>query len=222
MQRFFDIVFSGLALLLLAPLLVPVALVLRFTGENEVFFLQKRMGFGGEQFEVYKFATMLKDSPNIGSSTVTVRDDPRVLPFGKFLRRTKINELPQLINVFKGDMSVIGPRPLVKKGFDAYDAKTQKIISSIKPGLSGVGSLVFRNEEQILHEELDQLDFYYNVIAPYKGQLEQWYRDNQSIFLYLNLILLTVVSLVSSNSSLIKSFKKRLPKCPTELERYLS
>ena len=133
MQRFFDIVFSGLALLLLAPLLVPVALVLRFTGENEVFFLQKRMGFGGEQFEVYKFATMLKDSPNIGSSTVTVRDDPRVLPFGKFLRRTKINELPQLINVFKGDMSVIGPRPLVKKGFDAYDAKTQKIISARPP-----------------------------------------------------------------------------------------
>lgn len=222
MQRFFDILFSGLALLFLSPVLIPVALVLRFTGEKEVFFLQKRMGFGGEQFEVYKFATMLKDSPNIGAGTVTVRDDPRVLPFGKFLRRTKINELPQLINVFKGDMSVIGPRPLVKKGFDAYDAETQKIISSIKPGLSGVGSLVFRNEEQILHEELDQLDFYYNVIAPYKGQLEQWYRNNRSIFLYFYLIFLTAVSVVHSNSIFIRSFKKKLPPCPAQLEKYLA
>ena len=97
MQRFFDIIFSGLALLVLSPLLIPVMLILRFTGEGEVFFIQQRVGLGGKEFGIYKFATMLKNSPSIGPGTVTVRDDPRILPFGKFLRKTKINELPQLI-----------------------------------------------------------------------------------------------------------------------------
>ena len=165
MQRFFDIIFSGLALLVLSPLLLPVMLILRLTGEGEVFFIQKRVGLGGKEFGIYKFATMLKNSPSIGAGTVTVRDDPRILPFGKFLRKTKINELPQLINIFIGDMSVVGPRPLVRKGFDAYDDATKAIVSSVSPGLSGVGSLVFRNEEEILHTATDQMDFYYKVVA---------------------------------------------------------
>src|SRR6056297_507490 len=99
MQRFLDILLSGAALLLLAPLLLPVMLALRLTGEGEVFFRQQRVGRGGELFGLLKFATMLKDSPNLGTGTVTLKDDPRVLPFGRFLRRSKINELPQLINI---------------------------------------------------------------------------------------------------------------------------
>ena len=94
MERFFDIILSGLALLVLSPLLVPLVLILRFSGEGEVFFFQKRIGKGGEEFRLIKFATMLKDSPNIGTGTVTMKGDPRVLPVGKFLRKTKINELP--------------------------------------------------------------------------------------------------------------------------------
>ncbi len=103
--RFFDILFSGIALVVLSPLLIPIMIVLKVTGEGEIFYLQKRIGKDGKPFKIIKFATMLKNSPNIGTTTVTVKDDPRVLPFGKFLRKTKINELPQLINILKGDMS---------------------------------------------------------------------------------------------------------------------
>jgi len=107
MQRFFDIFFSSLALLILLPLLIPIAIILKFTGEGEVFYIQQRMGKGGSMFGLLKFATMLKDSPNIGTGTITVKNDPRVLPIGSFLRKTKINELPQLINILRGDMSII-------------------------------------------------------------------------------------------------------------------
>ena len=100
-----------MALVLLSPLLLPLMFILRVTGEGEIFFPQSRVGRGGKDFKLYKFATMLKDSPNMGTGTVTVKNDPRVLPMGGFLRKTKINELPQLINIFNGDMSVIGPRP---------------------------------------------------------------------------------------------------------------
>ena len=107
MDRFFDILFSGIALLLLSPLLVPIVITLRLTGEGEVFFLQERVGQAGEKFKLFKFATMLKNSPNIGTGTVTMRGDPRVLPIGRFLRKTKINELPQLLNIFFGDMLLV-------------------------------------------------------------------------------------------------------------------
>jgi Sugar transferases involved in lipopolysaccharide synthesis len=125
MQRLFDIILSVIALAILSPLLVPVAVVLRMTGEGEVFYVQQRVGRGGRSFGLFKFATMLKNSPNLGTGTVTVRDDPRVLPVGRFLRRTKINELPQLINILKGDMSIIGPRPQTRRCFDAFPAEAQ-------------------------------------------------------------------------------------------------
>ena len=136
MERFFDIVFSGLALLMLSPLLVPIVLILKFSGEGEVFFLQKRIGKGGRVFKLFKFATMLKDSPNIGTGTVTMKGDPRILPVGKFLRKTKINELPQLLNIFFGDMSVIGPRPLTVQTFGCYSESTQDVVKQVRPGLS--------------------------------------------------------------------------------------
>ena len=100
MERFFDIILSGLALLVLSPIFIIVIFILKLTGEGEIFFLQERIGKDGKLFKLYKFATMLKDSPNIGTGTITTKDDPRVLPVGKFLRKTKINELPQLLNIF--------------------------------------------------------------------------------------------------------------------------
>src|SRR5690606_9896072 len=101
MQRMLDILFSGLALLVLSPLLLPIAIILRLTGEGEIFYVQQRVGRGGELFGLYKFATMLKNSPSMGTGTVTVKGDPRVLPIGRFLRKTKLNELPQLLNILK-------------------------------------------------------------------------------------------------------------------------
>ena len=97
-----------------------------------------------------EFATMLKDSPNIGTGTITVQNDPRVLPIGKFLRKTKINELPQLINVFTGEMSLIGPRPLTSENFSMYPKEAQNTIKKMRPGLSRVGSIIFRNEETLI------------------------------------------------------------------------
>ena len=103
MQRFFDILFSGFALLVLSPLLVPVMSILKLTGEGYIFYVHPRIGRDGKIFKLLKFATMLKDSPNLGTGDITINNDPRVLPFGRILRKTKINELPQLINIFIGD-----------------------------------------------------------------------------------------------------------------------
>jgi lipopolysaccharide/colanic/teichoic acid biosynthesis glycosyltransferase len=153
-------------------------------------------------FGLYKFATMLKDSPNIGTGTVTVKGDPRVLPVGRILRKTKINELPQLINIFLGDMSVIGPRPQTRRCFDAFPEKSQKIITTVRPGLSGIGSIVFRDEEEMMGAASDPDHFYDHVIMPYKGELEEWYVRNRGIATYVMLIALTIWVVLSPNSTI--------------------
>ena len=152
MQRLFDILFSSAALIVFSPLFLSLMVVLRFSGEGEIFFLQERIGRGGRRIKLFKFATMLKNSEHIGTGTVTLNNDPRILPIGGFLRKTKINELPQLLNIFKGDMSVIGPRPQTQRCFDAFPKKSQLAIVRVRPGLSGVGSIVFRDEEEMMDD----------------------------------------------------------------------
>jgi lipopolysaccharide/colanic/teichoic acid biosynthesis glycosyltransferase len=191
MQRAFDILFSSIALLALSPILIPVLIVLRLTGEGEVFFCQQRVGRGGTMFGVWKFATMLKNSPSLGTGTVTLKDDPRVLPFGKFLRKTKINELPQLLNILNGTMSIIGPRPQTQRCFQAFPPRSQEAIKQVRPGLSGIGSIVFRDEEELMHADADPDRLYDDVIMPFKGSLEEWYTQNQSLGTYFKLIALT-------------------------------
>jgi len=222
MERFFDIFFSGLALLVLSPLLVPIVLILRFSGEGEIFFLQERIGKGGQVFKLFKFATMLKDSPNIGTGTVTMKGDPRVLPVGKFLRKTKINELPQLLNIFFGDMSVIGPRPLTAQTFGVYSADTQEIVKKVRPGLSGVGSIIFRGEEEIMHGASASVDFYENIIAPYKGSLEEWFVSNKSIYIYFLAILITAWAVVFPSTQMAWRVFDDLPEPPSELKQILN
>lgn len=222
MQRFFDLLFAGLALVCLAPLLLPVVLILRQTGEGEIFFKQQRVGRNGRSFALLKFATMLKDSPNLGTGTITTKDDPRVLPFGKFLRKTKINELPQLINIFKGDMSVIGPRPQTQRCFDAFPKQSQEVIVRVRPGLSGIGSVVFRGEEDMLDAATDPNHLYDEVIMPYKGQLEEWYVVNQSLRLYFQLISMTIWVVLFPSSRVIWQAFKNLPKPPALLDDHLS
>ena len=151
MQRFFDIVFSAIAIIVLSPVLLSTCIILSITGEGEIFYKQKRVGQYGKSIEIIKFATMLKNSPNIGTGTVTLMDDPRILPFGRFLRKAKINELPQLINVLLGDMSIIGPRPQTQRCFQAFPENLRDQIVSVRPGLSGLGSIFFRNEELMLN-----------------------------------------------------------------------
>ena len=222
MERFFDIFFSGIALTLLTPFFLPIILILRFSGEGEIFFTQERIGRGGKVFRLYKFATMLKNSPNIGTGTVTMRADPRVLPVGKFLRKTKINELPQLLNIFIGDMSLIGPRPLTEQTFNSYSLDIQEIVKQVRPGLSGVGSIIFRGEEEILYGSTASIDFYDNIIAPYKGSLEQWFVLNKGLYIYFLGIFLTVWIILAPKTKLTWIVLRDLPVPPKELKQALN
>lgn len=223
MTRFFDILFSFIAIVILTPFMIPIMIGLKLTGEHDIFYRQKRVGKGGKEFNLLKFATMLRNSPNLAGGLYTSDNDPRILPMGKFLRKTKINELPQLINILKGDMSIIGYRPQVKKQYDTYPDEVRTAMSKLKPGLSGIGPIVFRSEEQILqnfstHEERD--DFYQRVITPYKGQLEVWYSKHRSVIMYFRLIFMTVgVVLRPDSKSWIKL--KDIPKIPDELRQYI-
>ena len=217
MQRFFDVFFSLLALLVLSPLLVPVVIILRLTGEGEIFFRQNRIGRDGREFGLLKFATMLKDSPNLGTGTVTLKNDPRVLPFGRFLRKTKLNELPQLLNILKGDMSVIGPRPQTRRCFDAFPEQSQREITKVRPGLSGIGSIIFRDEEELMADAKDPNAFYDQVVMPYKGKLEEWYVKNQTLTTYFLLIFTTLWVVVLPTSQLPHRLFKNLPPPPPKL-----
>lgn len=217
MQRLLDILFSGLALLALSPLLLPIMLVLRFSGEGEVFYVQQRVGRGGKPFGLYKFATMLKNSPSLGTGTVTVKGDPRVLPVGRFLRKTKLNELPQLLNILKGDMSIIGPRPQTPRCFAAFPAQSQAEIIKVRPGLSGIGSIVFRDEEELMHASQEPERFYDEVIMPYKGQLEEWYVARQGFLIYLTCIFVTAWVVLRPRSGVVRQAFPHLPSPPAEL-----
>jgi lipopolysaccharide/colanic/teichoic acid biosynthesis glycosyltransferase len=221
MDRLFDILFATIALMLLSPLLIPVVLILRFTGEGEVFFKQERIGRNGYRFKLLKFATMLKNSPNMGTGTVTMKGDPRVLPVGRILRKTKINELPQLWNICSGDMSVIGPRPLTEQTFSSYSEDTQRLIKQVRPGLSGVGSIIFRNEEEMMYGASASMGFYEDVIAPYKGALEEWFVGNKSLRIYFLAILVTLWAVLIPSTKLAWRVFKELPEPPTELKRVL-
>jgi len=221
MQRFFDVIFSGLALLVLAPLLIPLLILLKVTGEGEILYVQQRVGKNKKYFGLLKLATMLKDSPNLATRTVTVKNDPRILPVGKFLRKIKINELPQLINVFKGDMSIVGPRPQTQRCFKAFPKDVQTQIIKVRPGLSGIGSIIFSAEENMLHGADDQMEFYDRVIAPYKGALEKWYIDNQDIKNYFLIILMTIWVVVFPQSRVMWKTFEDLPVPPDELVPYM-
>lgn len=218
MTRFFDIFLSGIAILFLLPFLLPIVILLKLTGEGEVFYLQDRVGKNGELFKLYKFATMLKNSPSVATGTVTVKDDPRILPVGSLLRKTKINELPQLINIFFGHMSVIGPRPLTPQTFAAYPENIQETIKKIHPGLSGVGSIIFRNEQDILQGSNSSLHFYKEKIAPYKGALEVWYVENNTLVNYLKAIFITVIVVLFPKSQIAWKSFRNLPVPDDELK----
>jgi lipopolysaccharide/colanic/teichoic acid biosynthesis glycosyltransferase len=170
LKRSIDIFIASMALIILSPILIPCCIILLFTGEREVFYFQKRVGYKNKLFNIWKFATMLKNSPNIGTGEITLRNDPRVTGFGKFLRKTKINELPQIINVLKGDMSIVGPRPLMDVSVKLYPTEIREKIYDVKPGMTGIGSLIFRDEEKIISEAADPRAMY-ATIYPYKGNV---------------------------------------------------
>lgn len=211
-KRFFDIVFSLIALIILLPVSIPICILLLLTGEHEVFYQQDRVGFKNKIFGIWKFATMLKNSPNIGSKDLTVRNDPRVTFMGKFLRKSKLNELPQMINIVTGDMSFTGPRPLMKSGFDRYSDDLKAKIYNVKPGLTGIGSIVFRDEELIMtNSNLSPDECYRTVILPHKGALELWYQKHRGFFTDFMLLFLTGWYILFPKSKLVFKVFPSLP-----------
>jgi len=217
-KRFLDIILSIIALVILSPLLIPIVIGLLLTGEHYVFYFQKRIGYKNKAFDIWKFATMLKASPSLPGGIHTTSNDPRLMPLGGFLRKTKINEIPQLVNILIGDMSVVGPRPLVDKAFNPYPEHVKAKIYNVRPGITGIGSIVFRDEEKLMTEtKLDREEFYSSHILPYKGALELWYQEHLSFRTDVMLIFLTAWVIFFPRSGLVHKIFRNLPSQPEYL-----
>ena len=210
MKRIFDILFSAVVLLILLPLFAVIAIILKFSGEGEVIFFQDRIGQYKKKFKIIKFVTMRKDSETSGSKDITTSGDPRVLPIGKILRSTKINELPQFFNVLFGDMSIVGPRPMTPRLFDMFPEIYKETYMTIKPGLTGLGSIAFRDEESLMQKSVikDFDQFYKEKIIPEKTRLEVWYRDHLTFALDIKLVLITVLAILFSKKNWVKIMLK--------------
>jgi lipopolysaccharide/colanic/teichoic acid biosynthesis glycosyltransferase len=214
-KRLFDIVLSAIALLVLLPILLVICLVLRFTGEGEVFYFQERVGRANKRFNVAKFATMVKNSSSIGTGDVTVKNDPRVLPVGRFLRSSKLNEVPQLLNILNGTMSFVGPRPQTPRNLDFFSPEDRDDVTRMRPGLTGIGSVVFRDEENIVAASTRSLeDCYRQDICPYKASLERWYHEHQSLLTDVLIMLVTVWVVIAPRSVAYRRIWKDLPESP--------
>jgi lipopolysaccharide/colanic/teichoic acid biosynthesis glycosyltransferase len=219
-KRLIDVFLTSFVLVILSPILLLITIILLCTGEHQVIYFQKRIGKDLKKFAIWKFTTMLKNSENMGHGLLTVREDYRVLPFGKFLRKTKINELAQLISIIKGDMSIVGPRPLI---YNPYSEGIGEKIYTNKPGLTGIGSIIFRDEEALIsNTKLNKKDFYENYICPYKGELELWYKENFGFWTDIKLIFCTAWVIFSPKSKLPNKIFKNLPKVPVNLKKSFS
>lgn len=213
-KRVFDLFFSMVLLILLFPLFIVCISILWATGEHEIWYWQQRVGHSKTVLKVLKFVTMQKNSMSEQSGDITLQNDPRILPFGHLLRITKINELPQLINVLLGSMSIVGPRPLTENLFSYYTADVQDTIANLKPGITGIGSIIFRNEDRYTAKVDNPHLFYRECISPYKGSLEMWYARNCSVKTDLLLIVLTAWVIISPKSNLPYKWLRNLPTKP--------
>lgn len=203
LKRLLDITASVVGLLVFFPLAIPIFITLRLVGEKRIFFRQQRVGRDGRPFNLLKFTTMMDTVATRKDGGLALDNDPEVFKFGRFLRKTKLNEIPQLINVFTGDMSIVGPRPLTGKSFSCYSDHVRESIINVRPGLTGVGSIIFRNEEVILRRsKLPRSVCYREEVLPIKGRLECWYVANESFLLDLKIILLTAWVVVFRDSQL--------------------
>jgi len=189
-KRVLDLAASGAGVLALSPLFLVVAVLIKLQDRGPVFFKQKRLGKDFQPFYIYKFRTMRVGAEKMGPS-VTREGDPRITPLGRFLRKTKMDELPQLFNVLKGEMSLVGPRPEVEK-YARYFKKDYKEILKIRPGITDYATLYFRNEEEILKNFEDPEEGYLKYVLPQKIEFYKKYLEDMSFFTDLKLILLTL------------------------------
>ena len=188
--RWFDFAFSIVALIILFPFFVLLALFIKLSSKGPVFFRQSRVGKGGKEFELYKFRSMYVNAHEKGLLTVGGKDN-RITAIGFYLRKYKLDELPQLVNVLKGEMSMVGPRPEVKKYVDLY-TEAQRRVLEVRPGITDNASIVFRNENDLLATAADPEEFYINVVMPKKIELNYEFINNRSIQQYFKIIIKTI------------------------------
>lgn len=215
-KRLGDIILSFIAIVVLSPVLIVSAITLFMTAEHMVVYRQPRVGKNYRVFHIYKFVTMRSDSEKSG--TITRKNDPRVLPVGRILRKTKINELLQLFNILFGHMSIVGPRPLVQSEVDMYSEDVRMLIyAANQPGLTGIGSLFFRNEDELIEATgKDPVVAYKDDIMPIKGALEAWYRTHKTLLIDAKIVVLTAWAVVHSKSAPIIQAFQNAPGFPME------
>jgi len=221
--RIFDGALSVILLLIFLPFFLLIAAYLILFG-HKVFFLQKRVGRNRRVFRLIKFTTMQKNSEHVALNDVSYTHDNRYFAFGKFLSKMKLNEFPQLINVLKGDMSFIGPRPLVEETFfDYYPRELQDQLASIRPGLSGIGSIYYADEETLRKKTtISNEEFARKYLFPYKSKLEVWFVNNHSLANYFRLIFLTIWVILFPTRDILFSVFKTLPPPPDDLMELIS
>lgn len=198
MKRLLDIVIAGFGLLLLSPLLAILALLVKCSSPGAVFFRQERVGKGFRPFGLLKFRTMVQDAPSLGGP-ITVGDDPRITKIGKVLRATKLDELPQLLNVLTGDMSLVGPRPEVGRYVEMF-RDDYNVILQVRPGITDLASIKYRNEAAVLGNAADPETEYARRVLPEKIRLAKEYVRRQSLLLDLTIIVRTLFCLMRVNT----------------------
>ncbi len=199
MKRIFDVCVSGVLLLLFAPVMAAIAVMIKREDGGPVFYRGVRVGLGGRPFRIFKFRTMVVNADKIGGPS-TSDDDPRITRVGKVLRKYKLDELPQLLNVLKGDMSIVGPRPEVPQEVETYTEEQRRILT-VRPGITDWASIRFHDEGEILKGSEDPHKAYQEKIKPEKLRLALEYVDNHSFFTDLRIIWRTLMTLVSTRAA---------------------
>lgn len=193
--RLFDLLFSFLGLIMLSPLLLIIALVVLIDSPGKVIYTQWRVGKNNRDFKLYKFRTMKINADKLGLITVGMKD-PRITRSGAFIRKYKLDELPQLLNVFNGQMSLVGPRPEVRKYTEQYSLANQMIVLSVKPGITDIASIEYSKENELLSGVNDPEKYYIDVVMPAKIRLNLNFIENPTLSNYLRIIIKTIDKLI--------------------------
>lgn len=190
-KRLFDVIASFIGIIILSPILILVSIAIKMDSKGDVFFKQVRVGKNGVKFNILKFRTMVVDAESLGKQ-ITVGKDTRITKVGSALRKVKIDELPQLINVFKGDMSLVGPRPEVPKYVEMYNREQRRVLN-VRPGITDIASLRYKDENDILGKVENPEEYYINTIMPDKLNLNLEYIEKNNIIFDMFLIIKTII-----------------------------
>ena len=193
-KRLFDIIASFIGIILISPFLLIIAICIKLGSNGPIFFKQERVGFKGKHFLILKFRTMIVDAEKYGKQ-ITVGKDDRITSVGKFLRKYKLDELPQLINVLKGDMSLVGPRPEVPRYVKLYSKEQRKVLE-VRPGITDLASLRYSDENDLLGTVKNPEEYYINIIMKDKLNLNLEYIDKGNVFYDIVIILKTIAKCI--------------------------